>query len=627
MGRQSQQRISNQHKRAFQLASKHTTSKRRKGDQLTIDGKVAFESTRDCQVCRAHHLKRFSPEYRVPKRAHHVLCIKNKKTFGKGELSTQTEAGLQDDRRYRALITPIRPEERGSAKYLTAEAGAVFFSPRQSSKKKQVPMADEVAVGKVVITAEDLNQSVGKMTSDPIFCEKHASKSAPLAMIAFANAVTDTIIQRKDDRTLDYFDGLTMVVPPCNSNNNPHYHSIVGQKLLLVDWGRLYGLQLNCPDTTCPGVLRNDRTNFSKNKTLFPIFGLDGPPSWCIVMTVLCPCCHRRFHSNEGSILLSIPDYAADAYPVETNYALSSTAGHLARNATEVFSSLMVTYGNGEMCSKLLFNAINRAYLRRIKVYYSKQKNRGHSSKEKNQQQGAPTEDYIEKDGVYIKQFPPLGSTIRNMYDAAASSDRNPWRISDTDRNTREIQAVGCTGIFAQDHTFQVTKNYQNKKKLGAAAVWDVATGTGEIASAVLVRSTKTEEFAHAAQHLMRRPNFNPKVMYSDTWPHMSAYWNFVCPEVEGRLGLFHYEKRIISTLKKKHVDYLQAITDLLGCLYAYHPPDYEKLLSALKNGTLSGSGKKYSSNEITQLQGSTIFRDRYAKYLRKQVKSPETII
>ena len=100
------------------------------------------------------------------------------------------------------------------------------------------------------------------------------------------------------------------------------------------------------------------------------------------------------------------------------------------------------------------------------------------------------------------------------MYDQASLSNMNPWRISDTNRNTREIQSVGTDDTFAQDHTFQVTKNYLNKKKLGVAAVWTCGTGTGEIACAVLVRSTKTEAFAHAAQQLMRRSNFNPKAMH-----------------------------------------------------------------------------------------------------------------
>lgn len=92
-------------------------------------------------------------------------------------------------------------------------------------------------------------------------------------------------------------------------------------------------------------------------------------------------------------------------------------------------------------------------------------------------------------------------------------------------------------------------------------------------------------------------------------------------------MGLFHYEKRIISTLRKKHIDYFDAITDLLAAMYVYCPSDYEKLLSALKDGSLSPTGKKYSSSEISALKGTRVFRDRYAKYLRKQMNEQQTII
>jgi hypothetical protein len=163
-----------------------------------------------------------------------------------------------------------------------------------------------------------------------------------------------------------------MVVPPATGNINPHYHSIVGQKLLLVDWENTHGIiGLPCPDTGCNGLLCNDRTNWSKNKTLFPIFGLDGPPSWCMVQSMKCGCCKRRFDANESAILLQLPPHAAEAYPVEECFSYSNTLSHLSRITTETFDSIMLTYGNGEMCSKLLYNAIDRSYISQLKVYYS----------------------------------------------------------------------------------------------------------------------------------------------------------------------------------------------------------------------------------------------------------------
>ena len=260
-----------------------------------------------------------------------------------------------------------------------------------------------------------------------------------------------------------------------------------------------------------------------------------------------CSRCKRQFSANDWEVLVNLPPHIADEYPVETTCAINSN-GHTSRNAYEVFSSIMITYANGELCSKLLCDAINRAYFTKIKACYSLAMSK---SKE------GPTRPYIEKDGAFIRQCPPLGDTLRDLYNTAASSNTNLWHLSDFERNTREIQGVKCDGMFAQDHTFEPIKNYL--KGVGAKAAWDAATQTGEIASVALVPSTKTEDFAHAAQALLKRPHFNPKVMHSDAWPNKSEYWESFGSE--GRLGLFHYQKRIIST-KILQGSYCQAFTE-----------------------------------------------------------------
>ena len=334
-------------------------------------------------------------------------------------------------------------------------------------------------------------------------------------------------------------------------------------------------------------------------------------------MNYVCSCCKRKFQGNKADVLINIPEHAAESYPVDTTYALRESNCHIHRATTDVFSTLMVTCGNEELCSKLLYNSINRDYMQRIKGYFSLAKQKKGTT--------TTTMNYVEKDGEFIRSYPPMGDTIRDLFDAAASSAKNPWCLSDHDRHIREIQSVKCTGIFAQDHTFQVVKNY--RKSLGATAAWDVATDTGEIASAVLVKSTKTEDFGHAAQQMTRRSNWSAKVKYSDTWPNKKEHWYHIIPGVQGRLGLFHYQKRIISTLRKKHVDYFDAVTDLLTSLYVYCHDNYEKPLAALKSGGIFRNGRKYSSDEIADTKRTRTFRDRYAKYLRKRLHSPETII
>jgi hypothetical protein len=110
--------------------------------------------------------------------------------------------------------------------------------------------------------------------------------------------------------------------------------------------------------------------------------------------------------------------------------------------ATETFDSIMLTYGNGELYSKLLYNAMNRAYISRLKVYYSRL--------EMEESETSNKHVYPEKDGGYIKAFPLLGETIRDMYDAAYSTAKNKWGISDHHQFTREIQSVKCTAVMTQ---------------------------------------------------------------------------------------------------------------------------------------------------------------------------------
>jgi hypothetical protein len=230
--------------------------------------------------------------------------------------------------------------------------------------------------------------------------------------------------------------------------------------------------------------------------------------------------------------------------------------------------------------------------------------------------------------GFTSRLIPHWVKQIRDVYNDASALNKNLWHVSDNERHTREIQSVKCnsdTGIIAQDHTFSIVKNYP--ATLGATACWDVATSTGEIACAVLVPTTKTIHLSHAAMQLAKRDGFSPKALYSDTWPNKKEYWESLFPGIEGRLGLFHYEKRIISTLRKKHIDYMDALTDLLSALYVYCPQDYERLLTALKEGTLSQSGKKYTSEEVAALRGTKLFRDRYAKFLRKEMREHQTMV
>jgi len=395
MGPQSQRRISLLD-RTHQLQSQshnNNNNKRKKGAQQTLFGTVAFDPSKNCPKCRGG---------KASHKGHHPNCWNNPRKKGQS-------ATLQEEKRLKMLLeAPLTEEEKCSGQHLTKEATTAFFAPREGVAKVAaagtatttiLPNTTQSTMIINSVTADDICSCVTKIVNDSAFVESNKASTAPLAMLALAKVVSENIINDRQIDTRAHFDGLTYTVPSTNKYMEPHYHSIVGQKLLHVDWIRMYNLQqLQCLRCV-KGILKNDRTNFSKNKNLFPIFVLEGPPIWCMVQSMICSCCKWRVNANNGELLCSLPAYARQAYPVETKYAVNKNS-HIGRSATDVMDLLMPTYANGDFCSRLLFNAINRSYIERIENYFSSYK--------LYRKEGEPIA-YIAKDGAYIRNYPPLG--------------------------------------------------------------------------------------------------------------------------------------------------------------------------------------------------------------------------
>jgi len=116
MGGQSQQWIANQHKRKHKLCSNNSNNKRKKGNQLTLLGGIAFEAKRDCVVCKAQFLRTIIEGHRAPNRAHNALCIKKTETAHCAkscrpfELFANENCKLQNEAKMNVMF------ERGSAR-------------------------------------------------------------------------------------------------------------------------------------------------------------------------------------------------------------------------------------------------------------------------------------------------------------------------------------------------------------------------------------------------------------------------------------------------------------------------------------------------------------------------------
>jgi len=355
MGPQSQRRLT-LNGRTHQMQSNNNNrlpKKLKAGDQQTLFGCRAFDPNQDCIKCKG---KLYG---RNIHRAHHPLCWNNRNT--RGIISTTTMESIEEDKRLKQhFAKPLRDNERFSSANATKEATVAFFTPRQLTVQQSTTTTTTTTTmtathddKNAVIKPKDLCLAVTAKIATPSFVEEHRDRRAPLAMIAFAGAVMELMGRGKSNNLMDYFDGLTITVPDTKEIMSPQYHSIVGQKLLYVDWIKMFGLEVQCP--WCPtGALVNDRTNFSKNKMLFPIFDIDGPPSWPMVQSMVCRGCRVRTYANTDTVICQLLAYARTSYPVEPKFALSNKNCHIGRTATQAFDLLMPTYGNGDLCSRLL---------------------------------------------------------------------------------------------------------------------------------------------------------------------------------------------------------------------------------------------------------------------------------
>jgi hypothetical protein len=351
---------------------------------------------------------------------------------------------------------------------------------------------------------------------------------------------------------------------------SPHYHAIEGDSIFIADWQLSHPTQQLCC-IMCNKTLHHDRTNFSKNDNLFPIFEKSGRTMWGAIMRYDCEDCSLSYSANSGALLSSLPAHVRQAYPVDPRYAAGTY--HLSIDITDDVDVIMKTYGNGNMISKSLYQQQGKHYTRKLENYFSIN----------------PNKNYVAFHDI-IGSYAPSGAAIRFLYEQAENTKDTRTGVSNFERFQRELQSVQTDVAIAVDHTFAVVSNYNLP---GAKAMFTMNTSTSEVAAMALVCNTKAEQISHLVEQMKRRrSNFDPKLIYTDTWPHNEEFWKMLLGfRVVGRLGLFHIMKRIMDTLNNRCHSYWKCVTELKACFYQYNKDDLEGLLRALKAGTLSSTG------------------------------------
>lgn len=240
MGPQSQRRLTSQ-ERTHKLSA--SANKKRKTGQLTLLGEAAFDPLEDCVVCKARAFQFKN----IPHRGHHKLCPNNRRTRGVTSTTALKQAEI-DKALKQHFKSPSPPAAKVDWRHSTVQAGAEFFAPRVTATSKKefaspTKMTSQSQPSADSISPEDFCKAVTERLKDASFVTEHANEKHPLAMAALAGFVNEKIIRSKKIR--QHFQGIAFTVPGTTDDSvhgSPHHHSIVGQKLLLVDWVRTFGL-------------------------------------------------------------------------------------------------------------------------------------------------------------------------------------------------------------------------------------------------------------------------------------------------------------------------------------------------------------------------------------------------
>jgi hypothetical protein len=154
--------------------------------------------------------------------------------------------------------------------------------------------------------------------------------------------------------------------------------------------------------------------------------------------------------------MCKMPPHLASKYPVETKYARGNS--HIKRGATRVMQQLMVTYGNGDLFSRLLFDNLKELHVDATENYYSYCES--YEQAHPNDDKFEPGE-YPEVYGEWITKFPPLGGTIRKLYDDRCNSNWNHYKMANGNRQKRELMSETCEKMFVYDRTHTVSRQFR----------------------------------------------------------------------------------------------------------------------------------------------------------------------
>jgi hypothetical protein len=657
MGKQSQFRngaVKNAMKRATKAGktkAKKFAAQQKNRVQRSMSGGVGFVPHLHCMMCVANDKVKKGLIATAPHRRHDPRCWAVKRKFAglsdhtrmvereaakNIELNNRPLVPVVDRPTYQPgrVLFPLFDATTTTTTNTTTTATTTNTNTTATTTENGTSESSSLVVTKNVASVDSIKAAVDeRMSTSKIYVKSKCPRQVGAAI----NYLMDTIAHTKKSSTVkplpttekfakafplyrQFFKPgcCDFTFPPADAfeTANPNYHVLEGQSIIYLDWKMMFPkMGLLCPvcrltGDHCPLSTEKHTTNLSNDKTLFPIWGNAGLPTWAVVVRYKCVSCDCRLLANDGRLLNSLPAHIRKAYPVNPRYATGLF--HLHEELTFDLELLMRTYANARFVSNKLFRKMGQQYTTAVSTYLSK----------------IATADFPSIENWSGNVMPPSDKSIRELFHAAENSPLNIYGYSNKARARREIQSVEVKAgdKMAVDWTFATLTNYHQLKS--AKAIFTANKGsTKEIVLVALVPSTKVSDASHALQQARSRRgegNFDPGALYTDTCPHNTDYYKRIFGlRLNHRLGLFHLAHRMIETYDVRSELYWDAIVDTQEAIYTYRATEYDALIKALQDGSFSSSSKHYTAEEINDVRHSKYWNQRYQEYLPKLTNPP----
>jgi hypothetical protein len=625
----------------------------RNQSQRTLDGSRPFLQFRDCQICKVkqYNIGRLeSRKIKIPHRGHHPLCPDKKRPVQSPMTAFVHQTYAANIRLNSAPIERVLAEN--DTLQDNNQLAHQFFVPRTSARQTTTPAPIVANPRAPRVEAINLFKDSAIKLANPTNLRRELDKrmellkagknydflqnkrypaavgvmidyiidlikvKRPIATQAPISVTLESMEAAKKYRQFFAEGNLYFEFPrefnEQNSTPSPYYHSLEGQRFYFVDWKRAYPtVALHCfdckynSDEQVDCCLVHDRNNWSKNKTLFPIWTNSGVPTWCVLAKYRCPRCKHIFEANDRRLLWTLDADVSNSYPVLPNYANGTF--HIHKDVTDLMDGLMRTYANGRWFSRHFHRKMGVQYTRTMETYLSRKCRH-------------PFLGIMEFTG---KIWPPSSTDIRRYFSSAETSALNRYGYSHAARYQRELQSVPIPKgeLIAFDWTFAVIKNYILP---GAKAAFTGNKGsTKEWIFAHIVKSTGVDQVSHLLiESKIKKDENDPAVLYTDTCPHNAPFYKKIYgTHLVTRLGLFHLMHRVVDTLDAHSMVYWKVLVKLKACFYTYRETDLSALLRCLTDGSFYRDGTRLSRPQIDAIQHSKKWKSRFDSFLQKVLK------